>query len=56
MLAVPVGVKLERSRGLNHGEIVACAPYELQAYGKIIFGEAARNGQSRKAAEIADGA
>ena len=56
MFAMPVGVKLEGSRRLNHGEVVARTSHELQSNGKIIFGEAAGNGQGRKSAEIADGA
>src|SRR5277367_6608630 len=56
MLAVPVGVKLEGSRRLNHSEVIACSPDELQTYGKIIFREAAGNRQRGQAAEIADGA
>ena len=54
MLAVPVGVKLERSRRLNHGEIVARPAHELQSNGKIIFSEAAGDRQSRKTTQITD--
>ena len=41
---MPVSVKLECSRRLNHGEVVAGPSYELQSNRKIIFGEAAGNG------------
>jgi len=38
---MPVGVKLEGSRRLDHGKVVARAAYKLQANRKIIFCEAA---------------
>src|SRR5579859_1210344 len=54
--AMPVGVQLEGARGLDYGEIIAGAGHELQADGKIFFGEAARDGEGREAAQIANGA
>ena len=53
---MPLGVKLECSRRLNHGDVVARASHELQSNWKITFGEAAGNRQCWKSAEIADGA
>jgi hypothetical protein len=41
MFAMPLGVKLEGSRRLNHGEIVASPCHKLQTNGQIMFGEAA---------------
>ena len=40
---MPIGVKLEGSRRLNHGKVVTGARDELQTRGQIIFGEAAGN-------------
>ena len=40
---MPLGVKLECSRGLNHGEVVAGPSYELKSNRKIILCEAAGN-------------
>src|ERR1700736_1593385 len=54
--AMPVGVQLIGTRGLNDGDIVAGASHELQAYRKILFREAARNGEGGKAAQISNAA
>jgi len=43
MLAMPVGVELEGSRSLDHGEIIAGSSHKLQSNRKIIFGESTRD-------------
>ncbi len=52
---MPVGVLLIRARRLDHGEIVSCAPHELQPYREILLGKTAGHRESRQAAEVADG-
>src|SRR5258705_9099020 len=56
VFAMPVGMQLVGARGLDYGDIVAGASHELQAYGKIFFGEAAGNRQRRQPAQISDAA
>jgi hypothetical protein len=53
---MPVGVELIGARGLNHGNVVAGARHELQAYGETFFREAARDGEGGEAAQISDAA
>jgi len=53
---MPVGVQLVDARGLDDGDVIAGASHELQAYGKILFREAAWYRQSGEAAQISDAA
>src|ERR1700720_4475904 len=54
--AMPVGVQLVGARGLDYRNVVAGASHELQAHGKILFGEAAGNGKRWQPAQVADAA
>src|SRR6266404_9480274 len=56
VFAMPVGMQLVGARGLDYGDIVAGASHELQAHGKILFGEAAGNRNRRQPAQITDAA
>ena len=52
---VPIGVLLERPRGLNRGDVVARAGHEPKSNRQILFGETAGNGKRRQPAKVADG-
>src|SRR6267378_4687247 len=52
--AMPVGVLLKDTRGLDNRDIVASASHELQSHRKILVGETAGNGECRKPAQISD--
>src|SRR5271170_6107111 len=56
VLEAPGGVVLEVAGGLDYGEVVAGAGYELEAYGEMLVGETAGDAEGGEAAEVADGA
>ena len=56
VLGVPGGVVLVVAGGLDCGGVVAGAGYELDAYGKVLVGEAAGDAEGWQATEIADAA